>query len=192
MELPGWIYTLLLFLATAALLAIAVTCIISFSKKGHNTCNDKSSPDKCHEEICNRLLKKDFNHLLILCAVIMVFILVLVFAGDDSAMNYFSFASTISSILLSVVAIILSITGESKTEALKRILKDATDTIEEYNNSAEEQKMVFKDILQNSKDILMKTKKIEEEVSVIKKGYKNEVMSPSESTYTSMNTAKEE
>ena len=51
----------------------------------------------------------------ILCGVI---ILLLSTKGDDQFVAEFSFAATISSIILSILAIFMSINGESKTQAI--------------------------------------------------------------------------
>lgn len=52
-------------------------------------------------------------------------------AENPEFSGWISFASTVTSIILSVIAIILSITGESKTEAIKNDLSETARKIDE-------------------------------------------------------------
>ena len=47
-------------------------------------------------------------------------------ANSPEFSSWISFASTVASIILSVLAIIMSITGEAKTEAMRNQMEDAT------------------------------------------------------------------
>ena len=50
---------------------------------------------------------------------------------DTEFVSHFSFASTVTSIILSVLAIFMSVTGESKTQAIRdRIEEEADDIVE--------------------------------------------------------------
>ena len=66
-------------------------------------------------------------------------------ATDKEFTNWVSFAGTITSIILSVLAIIMSITGEEKSEAVRNRLEmtskkidAAVETIEKINDGTEE------------------------------------------------------
>ena len=131
-----------------------------FNKPGSSTEDAKG----CTYPQCNELTKKDLRHVVIFFSTILIFIAVFLFTGDQSAMDYFSFASTITSIVLSVVAIIMTISSESKSEGVKhqidksvQELKDAAKTMQEYASGVDEQKKVFQEILENSKEILTVT-----------------------------------
>jgi len=51
-------------------------------------------------------------------------------ANTKEFSNWISFASTIASIILSVIAIILSITGESKTDAMREQMEETAKKLE--------------------------------------------------------------
>lgn len=87
-------------------------------------------------------------------------------------MDYFSFASTITSIVLSVVAIIMTISSESKSESVKHQIDKSVDELEcstqaikEYtmrmNTQAESQEKIFLEILNKSEEILNMTKSLD-------------------------------
>lgn len=52
-------------------------------------------------------------------------------ANSKEFSNWISFASTITSIILSVIAIIMSITGENKTEAMRNQIERTADKLED-------------------------------------------------------------
>jgi hypothetical protein len=52
-------------------------------------------------------------------------------ANSPEFSSWISFASTVASIILSVLAIIMSITGEAKTEAMRNQMEDATRRLDE-------------------------------------------------------------
>lgn len=51
-------------------------------------------------------------------------------SSNENFPEWISFASTITSIILSVIAIIMSITGENKTESIRDKLEEATKKLE--------------------------------------------------------------
>lgn len=95
--------------ATIILLTIAGTILVQHLltklKLSNRGCG--KDVDTCSKEKCIALHKKDRTYLIIIFGIIITFILVDLFVGDKDALNYFSFASTIASIILSVLACIL-------------------------------------------------------------------------------------
>ena len=68
----------------------------------------------------------------IMVIVNLVFIIVWLFTSyrDEMFVSHFSFASTVTSIILSVLAIFMSVTGEAKTQAIRdRIEREADEII---------------------------------------------------------------
>lgn len=139
-----------------------------FQKKDSNQDCGKN----CNYSQCSELTKKDLRHVVIFFSTVIIFILVFLLTGDQSAMEYFSFASTITSIVLSVVAIIMTISSESKSEGVKHQidksveeLGSAKQTIQEHitrmATQAEAQEKTFKDILSKSEEILEMTKSLD-------------------------------
>lgn len=86
-------------------------------------CNDNNKE-------CNCLIKRDFLYVSIILILISIVIAARVFGNDQNAVNLFSFASTITSIILSVLAIFMTLISEYKNESTKNKLDNATNQIE--------------------------------------------------------------
>lgn len=76
------------------------------------------------------------NQLWIRIGIVIIFVLIAMVlwlftaTKDPSFASHFSFASTVASIILSVLAIFISISGESKTQVIRdKIEKEADDVI---------------------------------------------------------------
>lgn len=84
-------------------------------------------------EIRLKCLKTQLHSRYILCISlgIVVWMLASGDANNPEFSSWISFASTVASIILSVVAIIMSITGEAKTEAIRNQMEDATHRLDE-------------------------------------------------------------
>lgn len=85
------------------------------------------------------------RYIAIICISICVWLIASGSAKDDSFISQLSFASTVTSIILSVIAIILSITGESKTSMMQARMEDIVQNLEttaaqiaDISNSTEE------------------------------------------------------
>ncbi len=78
------------------------------------------------------------KYLLVIAVMICVWLFSVKTYNDSTFVSQMSFASTIASIILSVLAIIMSITGEGKTEHIKEQLEDAAKQIKESQNSVED------------------------------------------------------
>ena len=87
-------------------------------------------------------------HIKYICFIAVAIVTWLIATGtatDKEFTNWVSFAGTITSIILSVLAIIMSITGEEKSEAVRNRLEmtskkidAAVETIEKINDGTEE------------------------------------------------------
>lgn len=83
------------------------------------------------------LLKKDFIYMSIIAGIVIVILLTLTFAKDENAINYFSFAGTLSSIILSVVAIFMTINSENESKDAKTQLDRSIAKMEESTQAVE-------------------------------------------------------
>lgn len=79
---------------------------------------------------CEKLTQKDFVYLAVITAILSVFLLSLSFYNDSDAVNLFSFASTLSSMILSVIAIILTIISETRNASTKDKLEISATQIQ--------------------------------------------------------------
>ena len=83
-------------------------------------------------------------------------------ANTSEFSNWISFASTITSIILSVIAIILSITGESKTDAMRNQMEETAHKLEETAEAIEQANVQnIKNTQELKENIVVLQKKIE-------------------------------
>lgn len=83
---------------------------------------------------CYALAKRD----LFLLIGIIIFLLTLTFGDNAIAFSHFSFAGTITSIVLSVLAIFMTIQSEAKNENVKAEINTAVHSLNEVNNQFKE------------------------------------------------------
>ena len=74
--------------------------------------------EKCTRK-CIHMLRKDFLYMGVIASIAVVLLLTLTFATDGNAVNYFSFAGMLSAIILSVVAIFMTINSENESKEAK-------------------------------------------------------------------------
>lgn len=96
---------------------------------GKKPYNRESDNDDCNNQ-CILLLKKDFVYFGIIAGIVIVVLLTLTFTNNDDAVNYFSFAGTLSSIILSVVAIFMTINSENASKDAKSQLDRSISQME--------------------------------------------------------------
>ena len=80
----------------------------------------------------------------IIAGIVIVILLTLTFAKNENAINYFSFAGTLSSIILSVVAIFMTINSENESKDAKTQLDRAIAKMEESTQAVEKASDDFK------------------------------------------------
>lgn len=137
--------------------------------------------EKCTRK-CIHMLRKDFLYMGVIASIAVVLLLTLTFASDGNAVNYFSFAGMLSSIILSVVAIFMTINSENeskeakiqldksvaKMEATVQKIEEASGEWKESNRELmlkfENQKKTFEDILERAQDILEESKQLNRQV----------------------------
>lgn len=85
--------------------------------------------EKCTRK-CIHMLRKDFLYMGVIASIAVVLLLTLTFATDGNAVNYFSFAGMLSSIILSVVAIFMTINSENESKEAKIQLDKSVEKME--------------------------------------------------------------
>lgn len=97
--------------------------------------------DKHRDSECNNIREYEIKlenaktklHSRYIVAILVCIVIWLLATGEANTQefsNWISFTSTIVSIILSVIAIILSITGESKTDMMREKIEDAVETLQ--------------------------------------------------------------
>lgn len=110
-------------------LSILLLAYIGIHKGREIICKDKKS---C-EIPCKSMLVKDLVYMAAIFMILTVVILSLALYKDGMAIAYFSFASTLSSVILSVIAIIMTINSEQRSEAAKGQLEQAAQAMADMN-----------------------------------------------------------
>ena len=150
-------------------------CFITSMRRG------EKQDEKCTRK-CIHMLRKDFLYMGVIASIAVVLLLTLTFSNDGNAVNYFSFAGMLSSIILSVVAIFMTINSEnesketkiqldksvSKLESTAQKIEEASAVWKKSNQSLleefDKQKKIFEEILSSSQSILEQSKEINRKV----------------------------
>lgn len=165
------------FLAIIAVMIAAVAAVIAFGTILFTSNSDAAgkpaqSRPAC-EETCRHVRKMEFVNIGIVIAVSCVAILTILLAGDSNAFANISFASTVSSIILSVIAIFMSISGEVKVSNTKEKMDLTVGKLDEAIQQLEEYKTEMLQELAEQKEvfdhILVESKRIHEGVDELKK-----------------------
>lgn len=99
--------------------------------------NGEKQDEKCTRK-CIHMLRKDFLYMGVIASIAVVLLLTLTFASDGNAVNYFSFAGMLSSIILSVVAIFMTINSENQSKEAKIQLDKSVEKMEDTAKKIEQ------------------------------------------------------
>lgn len=119
---------------TIAGLFIAFILIEGFREK---RCDAKSN--NCNEKYCTKLKEHDYKYCIAGLIFVIVFISTLTMGQDKDINQSISFASTISSIILSILAIIMTLLAESKSDNVQYRMDQFISKINDYNQSNNKQ-----------------------------------------------------
>lgn len=125
----------------------------------------KEQPKNYDEYILLREIDKRKLHFRYICGFLFVIIVWLIATGTASNtafVDWVSFASTITSIILSVLAIIMSMAGEGKTEHIREQLSETAKRIKESQDASDEiNESIEKNLEQLRKEIERLSKEVE-------------------------------
>lgn len=116
-----------------------VIIIVLFMYYGINDCTNSNGHQGCELRPCNRLLKRDFKYSVLILIVLIILLITNKLGDNDKLLNYISFGSTLTSIILSVLAIFMTMLSESKSDATKTRLENLTTLIENASDSTKQQ-----------------------------------------------------
>ena len=86
--------------------------------------------DIAEDKIKCEKLKLHIRYIIFMCAACVTLVVILSFCEDTMFKNCVSVASTVTSIILSVIAIILSVTGERTTNEIRNKVSDSVGQLE--------------------------------------------------------------
>lgn len=126
-----------------------------------------SSPVTDKPDVLVRLIRKDLLYISIIFGILVMFILLLAFTGAEEAFQYFSFASTITSMVLSVIAIIMTIISEQKSDRVQAAIEEsieelqaASNQVREYAEQIDMQRKILDGLVKKTDENLEKTKEV--------------------------------
>lgn len=112
------------------LLCVCLTGYIGIHRGRETICKDEN----CGEgKQCKTVMAKDFVYMATIFAIVVVIAVSFAMYNDNTAVAYFSFAGTVTSIILSVIAIIMTIESERKSDNAKAQLDVAVQAMKEMN-----------------------------------------------------------
>lgn len=124
-------------------------CFIISMRRG------EKQDEKCTRK-CIHMLRKDFLYMGVIASITVVLLLTLTFATDGNAVNYFSFAGMLSSIILSVIAIFMTINSENESKEAKIQLDKS---IEKMENTAQKIEKDFSKSTESNEKLLAELEK---------------------------------
>jgi len=128
----------------------------------------KEEPTKAFDEFVskreNDRIKLHARYICFIATAIVVWLITTGTANDPNFPVWVSFASTITSIILSVLAIIMSITGEGKTEHIKEQLEATAKDIKKSQENVNE---INKSIKENLGQLNLEVKRLSDKVDEV-------------------------
>lgn len=95
-------------------------------------CSDKSNGE------CYKLLKRDFVYMIVIFIIVGISWFSFTLGTTDEATDRISFAGTLSSIILSVLAIIMTLLSEAKNERTKNSIDEALANLRKTESDMQE------------------------------------------------------
>lgn len=143
------------FIVVLILLCICLIGYIGIHRGREIICKDKCSRD---DEQCKTVMAKDFVYMAAIFSIVVVIAVSFAMYHDDTAVAYFAFAGTVTSIILSVIAIIMTINSEQRSENVKIQLDKAMQSLEMMNEELGEKVEQIKLYSNNLEEILINTR----------------------------------
>lgn len=126
------------------------------------TCNCHKV-NECKEVYCHRLKEHDYKFCMVILFFVIVFICTISMGNNDEVSKLLSFAGTLSSIILSVLAIILTLLADKKAEYERLKTDNLVSSMESYASK-------IQDSLKEAQNIVKQLQGLEEKVNdVLKK-----------------------
>ena len=163
-----------------------VIIVALFSYYSFNDCINSKGMQRCELRSCNRLLKRYFKYCVLILIILIILLITGKFGDNSQLLDYISFGSTLSSIILSILAIFMTMLAESKSDATKTRLenltslietasesiKDQVEKIEKVYKAMEERYPTYEKILENQDQLITRLEKLEESNKKIQEGIK--------------------
>lgn len=116
-------------------LALTGLCIVFILIEAFRNKQCSAKGKDCNDKYCTKLKEHDYKYCIAGLIFVIVFISTMTMGQDKDINQSISFASTISSIILSILAIIMTLLAESKSDNVQFRMDQFLSKINEYNQS---------------------------------------------------------
>lgn len=148
------------------------------------TCNcDKVN--ECKDAYCHRLKEHDYKFCMVILFFLIVFVCTISMGNNDEVSKLLSFAGTLSSIILSVLAIILTLLADKKAEYERLKTDNLVSHMDSYANQIQESLQEAQDIVDKLEDLDRKVNDVlekEKELVQVQKEIKADIAEYRKST----------
>lgn len=149
-------YQLLVYNAVIGFFFIGLLIVVTVIMKTIKIDCDKDTSN-CNDSYCHKLKEHDFKYCIGILFLVIVFICTLTLGNNSKVMEYFSFAGTVSSLILSVLAIIMTILSEYKNEGTKasmeNMLKQTAESVKEIRKFTDSMNATSQSLYEYGRDI---------------------------------------
>lgn len=150
-------------------------------KKEYKCYKGKENEECCNARVREALRNRTYSFVLILGIALMIFAVVIKTSDDAVFVNQVSFAGTITSIILSVIAIWMSITGERSTNEIKTKVSESVDKLLKTSNESDKLVTDLSEMLSGQNESYNKIKNQMESILSEVNGVKTTIESMSDS-----------
>ena len=123
-----------------------------------------NNSDKYIQKLKGQKEKLHRNYIIAICVGVIVLLVTWITKEQSGFETMLSFASTITSIILSVLAIIITITGESKMERQQSKMEDITEELQQSLDTLEGLRMKIQD---NQEELSKSIRTLEGKVQLV-------------------------
>lgn len=113
--------------------------VILFALLIPKNCNHGGKQSECEITYCERLKQHDLKCCILIMFICIVFICTLAFGNYKPILEYISFAGTITSIILSVLAIMMTLLAEAGSNDAKVKMDNHLDLVQKLSYKTDEQ-----------------------------------------------------
>ena len=138
-----------------------IALIVSFIANKNNWCDDKGY---CQRNQCNRLFNRDLIYCFIIFVLFSVAILTWKIGTQEEIAKQLSFAGTVTSIILSVLAIFITMLSEMKSSVSKTKMDNLVYKIEVISAQTDQQVNKSKEIQKQIDSLVEESKKINQAI----------------------------
>lgn len=147
-----------------------IALIVSFIVNKNNWCDDKGY---CQRNQCNRLFNRDLIYCFIIFVLFGIVILTWKLGTQDEIAKQLSFAGTVTSIILSVLAIFITMLSEMKSSVSKTKMDNLVSKIEEISAQTDNQVVKNEEMFQKTIKLVDDNKDVNEAIASNITIYKN-------------------